>query len=394
MMSNHLAIAQAGEALKRFLARSVTQDVGYAVDVVTRKPPTEPPDGPMICIFLYQVTPNGALRNQDLPTRDVGGRLLRKPQAALNLHYLVSFYGNEDQLQPQALLGSVARALHAEPTLSRADLEDAATAVYLAGADLAEAVERVRLTPTKLEIDDLSKLWSMLHQTPFAVSMVYEAAVVLLDGPGVPTAGRPVLERRLRVLPYRSPIVNRLLAVDPEGVLPPREGPVPKGHAVHLVGTDLNGEGVAVRIGTEPVLTPTEVRADRLVFVPGDSLAPGVYPVRVRHEIGLNGTTRPLESNVVALIRQPTVESASVEVAGNVTVRLDLPVRADQRVSLLLDNESDSYRFEAPFPLPEPREENSVVVPVSAVRSGGYLVRVQVDGVESRSDLTEPTVRL
>src|ERR1041384_1777635 len=83
--------------------------------------PTVPvdPQPRKVQIFLYQVTPNAAWRNMDLPTRDAGGqRVLQRPQAALDLHYLFSFYGNEDLLEPQLMMGQVVRDLHARAVLS------------------------------------------------------------------------------------------------------------------------------------------------------------------------------------------------------------------------------------------------------------------------------------
>ncbi|GAB3417825.1 Pvc16 family protein [Flindersiella endophytica] len=396
-MSNYLAIAQASEALKLFVQRSVIEDTGFQVDVLVRKPPAEPFEQPTITIFLYQISPNSSLRNQDAPTRDAGGALLRTPQAAVDLHYILSFYGNEAELQPLVLLGSAVRALYSEPMLSRADIEQAASAVYLVGGDLAASAQPIRFTPTKLDIDDLSKLWSTLTlTTPYATSVVYEATLVLLDGRGAPKAGRPVLARNIRVVPRIRPIVNRVLTRDPASTEQPSEGPVPRGNEVHLIGTDLTADDVQVAIH-EHLVTPSDVRDDRVLFTPDDTLSPGVYPVRVIHQIGFNGTSRRLDSNVSALIRQPTVESASLQ-GGVVTVRLDLPVRRDQRVVLLLDSldappeRPVSYQFKAAFPLPDAADDRQAAVRVLGVGAGTYLVRATVDGVESRSDFANPTV--
>jgi hypothetical protein len=68
---------------------------------------------PGINVFLYQISPNAALRNQDLPTRTHDNKLLRKPQAAVDLHYLLTFYGDYSTLEPQRLLGAATLALHA-----------------------------------------------------------------------------------------------------------------------------------------------------------------------------------------------------------------------------------------------------------------------------------------
>ena len=51
------------------------------------------------------------------------GNWRSRPQAALDLHYLLTFYGNEAQLEPQRLLGSVVRTLHARPVLTRQQIQ-------------------------------------------------------------------------------------------------------------------------------------------------------------------------------------------------------------------------------------------------------------------------------
>src|SRR5579859_7993035 len=110
-MSNTLAIATVTETLRQMLADYVVNLVNGASVTV------QPPDAsstllpnPGVNIFLYQISPNPALRNADLPTRTSGGKLLRRPQAALDLHYLLTFYG-DSQLVQQHLLGAVTLAL-------------------------------------------------------------------------------------------------------------------------------------------------------------------------------------------------------------------------------------------------------------------------------------------
>src|SRR6266508_1493021 len=114
---------------------------------------------PSVNIFLYQATPNAAWRGDDLPTRRPDGRLVRRPQAALDLHYLLTFYGEEKTFVPQRLLGRVTRVLHAKPVLSRAMVTDALAEAAqdpdlvntdVSESDLANAVDLVRVTPSAL----------------------------------------------------------------------------------------------------------------------------------------------------------------------------------------------------------------------------------------------------
>lgn len=202
-MSNTLAVATVTEALRQQIAQSLAPDIPFAVDVAARKPPTDPPTEPTITVFLYQVTPNASLRNTDAPTRAADGTVLTRPSAALDLHYLISFYGDEAELVPQRLLGCVVRTLHESPVLSKAMIEAAAEQPYLQGTDLADSPQRVRFTPTALDIDDTSKLWGMLYQnnTPYALSLIYQGIAVMIDGRAKPVEPKPVKTRTVHAVP-------------------------------------------------------------------------------------------------------------------------------------------------------------------------------------------------
>ncbi|MEJ8668235.1 DUF4255 domain-containing protein [Streptomyces sp. MS1.AVA.1] len=204
-MSNALAIAHVTQALSLLLASHVGSEFDEAVKVEPRKPPAEAPDHPTINVFLYQVTPNTSMRNNDLPTRASDGTLVKRPAAALDLHYLITAYGDETTLVGQRLIGSVVRTLHEIPILPKDVIEETGHLPHLVGSDLAEAAQRVRFTPTVMDIDETSKLWGMLHQTPYSLSVVYQAALVLIDGRQTPVPAKPVERTDVRVLPFGAP---------------------------------------------------------------------------------------------------------------------------------------------------------------------------------------------
>ncbi|WP_435281590.1 Pvc16 family protein [Streptomyces koelreuteriae] len=201
-MSNALALAHVTQALALLIEANLPPDIDIAVKVEPRKPPADPPLEPTITVFLYQVTPNTSQRNHDLPTRASDGTLVRRPAAALDLHYLISAYGEEAELVGQRLIGSVVRTLHEIPVLPRDIIELAGQRPHLNGSDLAEAVQRVRFTPTAMDVDETSKLWGMLHQTPYTLSVVYQAVLVLIDGRETPVPAKPVERPEVRVLPF------------------------------------------------------------------------------------------------------------------------------------------------------------------------------------------------
>ncbi|MGW1493596.1 DUF4255 domain-containing protein [Streptomyces sp. NPDC002402] len=204
-MSNALAIATVTQALALLIDHNLSPEMDIAVKVETRKPPAEPPTEPTINVFLYQVTPNPSMRHTDLPTRASDGTLLKRPAAALDLHFLISAYGEEAELVGQRLIGCVVRTLHEIPVLPKELIELAAERPYLAGSDLAESPQKVRFTPTVMDIDETSKLWGMLHQTPYTLSVAYQASLVLIEGRERPVPAKPVERRTVRVLPFGAP---------------------------------------------------------------------------------------------------------------------------------------------------------------------------------------------
>lgn len=204
-MSNALAVATVTQALALLIEHNLHPEIDMAVSVETRKPPADPPTDPTITVFLYQVTHNPSMRNNDLVTRASDGTLLKRPAAAIDLHFVISAYGEETELVGQRLIGSVVRTLHEIPVLPKELIEEAVQRPYLEGSDLAESLQKVRFTPTQMDVDETSKLWGMLNNTPYSLSVVYQASLVLLDGHEKPKPAKPVQRPDVTVLPFGAP---------------------------------------------------------------------------------------------------------------------------------------------------------------------------------------------
>lgn len=194
-MSNYLAVATVTATLSRALTAAVAADVPGAT-VTTLRPDDSTNGTPAtgVNIYLYQVAPNAAWRNTDLPTRSDDGGLIRRPRVALDLLYLMSFYGNEVQLEPQRLLGSVVRMLHTRPVLTRQMIRDAISDpnnAFLATSNLDEEVaEQIKLTPstdnrTKLRFQSWSSSprragwsanWPTSSVVPFSCGKIWRSS--------------------------------------------------------------------------------------------------------------------------------------------------------------------------------------------------------------------------
>src|SRR6185436_427600 len=171
-VSNELAIATVTETLRFLLDQPVGVSVPSAISTAVR--PEEVPSGPVVNVFLYQITPNPSWRNDDLPFRAEDGTVVRRPQAALDLHYLLTFHGSDASLEPQRLLGTVARVIHSRPVLDRNTVRLAVSGkAVLAGSDLADQVDLVRITPMPLTLEELTKLWSVFLQTKYMLCVAF-----------------------------------------------------------------------------------------------------------------------------------------------------------------------------------------------------------------------------
>lgn len=201
-MSNRLAIAAVTATLQDLLTVAAAEVPGTAVIVGRPDSKRQAEPTPTINLFLFDVLNNPSLRNQHQPSRNFEGNLLDTPTAALDLHYLLTFTGRESALESQRLLGATIAALVEHPVLTPDDItRSMGLRDYLAGCDLATADDRVRLSPLHLSLEELSRLWSMLAQEPYAISLQYQASVVVVNPTVTPRRVEPVTVENITVSP-------------------------------------------------------------------------------------------------------------------------------------------------------------------------------------------------
>ncbi|MDA0866343.1 MAG: DUF4255 domain-containing protein, partial [Cyanobacteria bacterium] len=215
-MSNHLAIATVTATLQRALQASVQLDVDGAR--VTTVRPTDIGNGTPetgVNLFLYQIITNAALSNMDSPRfRNKGD--FSKRQTALELHYMVSVYGDDNELAPQRLIGSVVRTLNdignISPDLIRETCEDASLS-FLNGSTLANNFQQLTVMSLDLNLEDLSKTWSIFFQAPYILSVAYKVMVVTLESEMPLRVGLPIRQRQTGgAAPYlNQPMIDQVI---------------------------------------------------------------------------------------------------------------------------------------------------------------------------------------
>ena len=426
-MSNYLAIATVTAAIQRMLQNAIAIDVPGAT--VTTVRPDNPSGGGMpqagINLYLYQITPNPAWRNMDLRTRRPKGDLIKQKLLGWDLYYILTFYGNERELEPQRLMGTAVRTFVDSPTLTPEILRDATNSAsypFLANSDLIDQSVMVKLIPSAITTEDLSRIWSVFFQIPYTLSLPYQATAVLIEGT---TAGRrelPITAPQISVTTARPQIEE--LAKQTGNQLPvtlgPRSSYIDRADTLIIRGKQLQGVNTRVQIG-DAQLTPqkvsnTEVCLSRSNLSESEArlLRAGVQGVKIvlwevkkvpsregeepREEV----VERDIFSNTVPIGVRPTVTVDIVETMteveedeegryqARVTVPVDAIVEEQQRVYLFLNSTTTStgYIFQK---LPnnersqnEPQQNGwPIDFQIKAVEPGEYLVRVQIDDAES-----------
>jgi len=408
-MSNYLAIATVTTALQQIIQVEVSRDVP-GIQVTTTRPgnPASSIAGPSINIFLYQATPNPAWRNADLRTGRPKGELIKHAQAGLDLHYLFTFYGDEKTLEPQHLMGSTIRTLVDCPLLTQSMIENSlvnAKTPILEESDLADQVQKIRFIPSTMTTDELTRIWSILFQTPYALSFPYQATAVLIQGERSGKLALPVRTTEASIMLARPVIENieHCPLNDDKRMI----NTITLDSQIIIQGWDFAGKGDAkVQIGRAR-MTPSSIENDAvslsfaaLSSEERDQLRAGVSGIqllRISGTAGDGAAEVTVESNAFPFelcpqvihggeIRLEILESDSVsqKISGIVIVPLDVVIAPRQRVFLLLNSTSnrtsDSYIFRAER---HRRLAREIHFPIQNIQAGEYLLRVQVDGAAS-----------
>ncbi len=381
-MSTALAISAVTAAIRNLLTAGVHADSELADADVRTAPPSKSPKAEgknEINLFLYSVTPNSGWSNLEPPTARPGEN--GKPLLALDLHYLLTVHGKGfDEVLSHRLLGRAMRVLHDHPVLDPDEIEAA-----LAGEPVGDQLERIRITPEPLTLDEMSKLWSSF-QTEYRVSTAYEATVVLIESDRPALAPLPVLTRGEGdlgplVVPEPVPPYPALTGAEP-----------PDGHEAALLGETVTVRGrhleetaTARLVGRRlaeplhvPLLPGTGRDSVQLRLPDGPDVLPaGLYALSLldADDRETNAVAVAVAPELVTVAPNPAARDSGSDVTLTVTCRPE--VLPEQAVSLLLG--SREVRAE-----PHPTTTGNLTFEVVRARPGEHWLRLRVDGVDSR----------
>jgi hypothetical protein len=395
-VSNSLAIAAVTATIRNLLYAGVNADVpGTSVG-------TGPPDrvrtngqDNRINLFLYHTSLDPAWRNQPLPGVSKDGEDGRPP-LPLSLYYLVTAYGeNDDGIVSHRLLGRAMSVLHDHPVLDGAEIKAAVGAANLAESDLDQQIERVRITPQPLSLEEMSKLWTTF-QTQYRISAAYQACVVLIESTVPARAPVPVLTRGDEQ--DTGPVAEGSIPAFPtieQIVLPAGQPGAALGEEVLLTGHDL-GATISLRLthlrlGGSMTVAPAAVSDEEIrLHLPGE---PTNLPAGLSSVSGVrlvNGDQR--FTNEAPLPVAPTILQATAvrDIQGALTITIECSPRVvpGQVVQLLLG--------EHQLPLGPVAAATNQLVFTPTIAPREYLLRLRVDGVDSifvDRTTTPPTFR-
>jgi hypothetical protein len=407
-MSTPLALAAVTAVLQDVLHNgfaaynlsSIMGDIEVSALPPDRVPVSGSSSSNRINLFLYQVTQNPGWRGVGLPSRDSRGERIANPPLALDLHYLLTAYGTRE-LYPEILLGHAMQLLHQGPVLTRDAIRGALAPAApppgfptaLAGSELAEQVEQLKITLQNMSTEEVSRLWAAM-QAPYRPTVGCQVTVVLIEGHRPAKVALPVLGRNVYVLPLRRPTIERIVAADGADL------PITAGTKLLIQGRGLRADDAEVRIGGVDLAAAAAVGEREIVVELSDplpaGLRAGVQAVQVVHHFAM-GTPpeahRSEESNLGTFVLHPLAVPVLDAAAGEIEVTFEPKVGKAQRVVLLL-NQADApaagparaYSFKAPFDngiTGAGEETDTIRFAYQDVEPGPYLVRVQVDGAES-----------
>ncbi|MEM9538590.1 MAG: DUF4255 domain-containing protein [Cyanobacteria bacterium P01_E01_bin.42] len=403
-MSNHLAIATVTAVLQKILLEEIREDLPGAT-VTTARPDRAGGSPPKagINIYLYQATPNPAWRNADLRTRRPKGDLIKHGQAGLDLHYLLTFYGNELELEPQRLLGSTVRALVDRPIITpdaiRSTLAGSSWS-FLRNSTLADQVQLVKFIPAMMTAEELSRIWSIFFQIPYSLSFAYQATAILIQGERAGKAALPVRTPQFGIAVSR-PIVETVESFDKNNPT------IFVNSKIKIQGREFRGDRISVQIGnislTPDLVEDTEIH---LQLSPDtEQLRSGVQSLQIvadstivpekidpdTNKILPPKTSRGI-SNTFPIILCPQVEGEpriereesedGEEEFLTAIVNVNILVSLEQRVFLLLNRTEDGTSTILRSQRRD-RDTRELHFRLRNLDPGNYLIRVQIDGAES-----------
>jgi hypothetical protein len=348
-------------------------------------------EDPQLNLFLYYVSLNPALRNLDLPSAGANGNRISNPPLALDLHYLMSAYGNA-QLTAEILLGWAMKVFHDNPVLPKAMIQDAldnltsgssAEALLVAASTLARQIEHLRITPQTLTTEEIYRLWPAF-QAPYRPSTAFQVSVVVIQDTSTVPSGLPVQRRKILALPLQAPLISGISPVMAVA-----------GSVLTITGANFLGQAIpdtVLSFDGAAAVQADLVRGNVVSVTLPTTLLAGTRMVRVQrmvtfpHEItarqGFSSSPAPFQ--LIPAIQDALPVQATL--GTSLTLTISPPVGRTQQATVYIGD----YALPVPSrPVTAPPTDASLTVTVPAdgppdgPGEGTFPIRVEIDGASS-----------
>jgi hypothetical protein len=387
-VSNPLAIAATTLTLQAILQSTIVSDPADT-DLTDTTVTILPPDkargngnANQLNLFLYQILPNAAWRNMNIPSQVATGET-GNPPLALTLHYLLTAFGKDnDTTLPfgHHLLAKAMSILYDHALLGPDEIR-AATSATFPGSDLDKQIERVRITLQPMSLEEISKLWTGLV-TQYRLSVGYEVSVMLIDSTQAKKTPLPVLTRGVKAPASLIPPFPALDQIQ----FPNSQTSALLGDSLILTGNNLDGTSVGLvfnhPLWNAPIEIPPQPGGTAIqvtVIIPNSpaNWPAGFYTVSLMVQ-------RPTETyrrttNQLSFGLAPKITIAPASAAGpniTYTVTCSPEVRPEQYAALLLGDQEIVAQ-------PHTTQTASLSFQAQNLSAGKYFVRLRVDGVDS-----------
>src|SRR5579859_2235536 len=357
-------------------------------------------NGRRLNLYLYQLSENPYLKNQEIPGEGYPGAY-GHPPLSVNLRYIFTAFGASDtgpdaDLEAQQILADGMRVLH-DTAIITADLVEEKKPIPkppILDPSLLGEFEQVKITLQPAGLEEISKIWTALPNVNFRRSVLYEVTVVQVQSKRPRSIALPVKMNRVYGLPMRSPLIQQIFqqppVVDNQLIAAAEEG-----ETLRLIGANFRSPVTRVTMDgvTATIASISNNQLD--VVVPTGALKIGLHSLQVEQDVMLNEVDgqppvqRPaFRSNQVGFLLLPKLGAVTPPTAtagDTITINVQPAVIATQdKILLLGDNAvpaipvafnsapSNSIQFKLP------------VAPDPVILPGSYFLRVRIDGAESR----------
>ena len=410
-MSSALAIASVTYVMRDLLYNglvtlnnnvgNILGDVDVKAQPLDRIEPSGSSSINQLNLFMYLATPNQGWRNQDLPSRNSDGDRISNPALALDLHYLLTAHG-KDEWNDEILLGCGMQILHENPTLARNTIRSVLTPIggptqalltALSNSGLAEQIELIKITPESMNTEEISRLWTAFG-AKYRLNAAYKATVVLIQSQKTTKPALPVKQRNIYVLPFHQPVIESVSSIAKNETVAIENQKILLTSQLVIKGYQLKASNVEVMVGGKPSLIVANLLTDSQITVALPAgLQSGLQSIQIVHKLDIGSPMIPhqgVSSNIQAFVLCPKITIIALNLtnnsdgtrSGNINLTVEPIVGIKQKVVLFLNE------FNVPIPniysfSVNDEPQNPLTIPITNVKAGTYLVRIQVDGAES-----------